>query len=108
MRSTVVVALLLLSVSLLTGTRSEYLSIKQKFQSIENQKLKPGTRVALPSSELNAYVQAELPKVAPQGGIRNPSLDLQGNNVAIGRAIINFVKIQNAEGPPPNWMLKRL
>src|SRR3982751_5000743 len=106
MRSTVV-ALALLSVSLLTGARSEYLSIKQKFHSIQTEQLRPGTRIAMPSRELNAYVQTELPKVAPNG-IRNPSVDLQGDNVAIGKATVNFLHLQSAQGTPPNWVVKRL
>src|SRR5690242_4802883 len=99
------VAVLLLPVAFAVGTRSDYLSIRQKFQSIEKQRVAPGTRVALPSRELNAYVQTELPKVAPQG-IRNPTVELQANNVAIGRALINFVKFQNANGTPPNWIVR--
>jgi hypothetical protein len=101
------VALLAVPVVFAVGTRSDYLSIKQKFQSIEKQKLSAGTRVALPSRELNAYVQAELPKVAPEG-IRNPTVELQAGNVAIGRATINFVKLQNAHGAPPNWLVSKL
>lgn len=105
MRSLVVV--LLIVPLFAVGTRSDYLSIKQKFQSIEKQKLSPGTRIALPSRELNAYVQAELPRVAPDA-IRNPTVDLQAGNVAIGRATINFVKLQNAHGAPPSWLINKL
>ena len=106
MRS-IAVALVFIPVSLLIGARSEYLSIKHKFQSIQSEQLKPGTRIALPSRELNAYVQTELPKVAPTG-IRNPSVDLQANNIAVGRATINFLHLQNAQGTPPNWLMKKL
>ena len=51
----------------LLGARSEYLSVKQKFDAIEKRQIQPGSRVPIKANELNAYVQAELPKVAPPG-----------------------------------------
>jgi hypothetical protein len=110
MRLVVVSCLLLTSV--LTGvvalaSRTEYTSVKRKFTLIEKYQVKPGTRVPFPASELNAYVQAEIPKVAPQG-IRNPHLELPGGNVAVGTALINFVKVQNAQGNAPGWFARKL
>jgi hypothetical protein len=101
------VAILVIPALLAVGTKSDYLTIKSKFQSIEKRKLSPGTRVVLPARELNAYVQAELPKVAPSG-IRNPSVELQAGNVAVGRAMINFLKVRSANAAPPNWLMKKL
>ena len=95
-------------VSALTfAARTDYLNAKHKFELIEKQQIKPGARVPLSASELNAYVAAELPQVAP-AGIRNPSVELLGNNVASGRALINFLKIQNARGKPPTWIMRTL
>src|SRR3954453_6449778 len=79
------------------GSKSEYNSIKRKFDQIEKQQLKPGTRVPITSGELNAYVQTELPKVAPEG-IRQPVVELNGGNVATGRAMIDFVRLRSAQG----------
>ena len=53
-------------------SQTDYLSAKRKFQTIDKQPPKPGTRVTLTSAEINAYVQTELPKVAP-AGIREPA-----------------------------------
>lgn len=97
----------LLAACTLSGSRSEYLSIKQKFQAIQTGRTGRGSRISLPSSELNAYVQTELPKVAPQG-IRKPTVELIGNNTARGRAFINFLKVQNARGQAPGWMMRNL
>src|SRR4051794_9397220 len=80
-------ACVLLAAFTAVGAPSDYNSIKKKFDQIEKQQLKPGARVAISDRELNAYVQTELPKVAPDG-IRNPVVVLDGNNVATGRALI--------------------
>ncbi|HUS08639.1 MAG TPA: hypothetical protein VMZ52_20200 [Bryobacteraceae bacterium] len=102
-----VAALALLPATLLVATRSDYLSIKQKFNTIEQEKAKPGSRVPISAQELNAYVQKELPEVAPEG-IRNPSVQLDGNNAATGRALIDFLKLRSARGKNSNWLMRKL
>src|SRR4051812_41225052 len=89
------------------ASKSEYNSIKRKFDQIEKQQLRPGTRVAISSGELNSYVETELPKVAPQG-IRRPVIELKGDNTATGRALINFVQLRSAQGKPPGFILRTL
>jgi hypothetical protein len=69
--------------------------------------VRPGSRIAISSQELNAYVAAELPKVAPPG-VRRPQVFLHGNNVATGKAMIDFVKLRSAQGKPPGWLLRKL
>jgi hypothetical protein len=91
----------------LFATHTDYLSAKQKFQSIEKHKVASGARVPITSEELNSYVRAELPKVAPEG-IRQPVVELPGNNRATGRAMIDFVKLRSAQGKPPGWLLRNL
>lgn len=88
-------------------SRTEYLSAKKKFQAIDKQAVKPGSRVTITSSELNAYVQAELPLVAPKG-IRSPQVELEGDNTATGRAMIDFVKLRSAGGKSPGWLFRKL
>jgi hypothetical protein len=101
-------ALAILGCSALVASRTDYLNAKRKFESIERFQTKPGSRVPLPSSELNAYVQVEIQTVAPQG-VRDPKLELRGNNVAVGRAFINFLKLQKARGgAAPNWLMKKM
>lgn len=91
----------------LTASRSDYLSIRQKFEAIENSRVKPGSRVSIGVRELNAYVAAELPAVAPSG-VRAPKVELHGNNTATGRAMIDFVKLRAAGGKSTSWLLRKL
>ena len=88
-------------------SRTDYLSAKKKFQAIDKQAMKPGSRVAITGTELNAYVQAELPTVAPKG-IRSPRVELEGDNTATGRALIDFVKLRSAGGKSPGWLFRKL
>ena len=102
------VILALLSLAGFVGvSRKDYASAKRKFQSLDKQSMSPGTRVAITATELNAYVQSELPSVAPPG-VRSPSVELHGNNVATGRAIIDFVKLRSARGKSTSWMMRKL
>lgn len=88
------------------GARSDYLSVKQKFAAIEKRSAKPGARIAFTTAELNEYVRTELPAVAPQG-VRAPSVELIGNNVATGRAKINFLRLKYGD-ERPNFLLRKL
>lgn len=88
-------------------SRTDYLSAKKKFQAIDKETMKPGSRVAITSNELNAYVQTELPTVAPRG-IRDPKVELLGDNTATGRAKIDFVKLRSAGGKSPGWLFRKL
>lgn len=101
------VAVVLLVAMSAGASRSDYLSAKKKFQAIDKQMVKPGTRVPLTSSELNAYVETELPAVAP-AGVRDPQVELLGDNAATGRAKIDFVKLRSAQGKPTNWFLRKI
>ena len=98
----------LLSIAGFAGvSRTDYLNAKRKFQTIDTKPPKPGSRIAITSTELNAYVQTELPAIAPSG-IRNPEVELQGDNIATGRALIDFVKIRSAQGKNTSWMMRKL
>ncbi|HYP09148.1 MAG TPA: hypothetical protein VER03_23175 [Bryobacteraceae bacterium] len=88
-------------------SRTDYLNAKKKFQAIDKHAVKPGSRVAITASELNAYVQAELPTVAPKG-VRSPQVELEGDNTATGRAMIDFVKLRSAGGKQPGWLFRKL
>jgi hypothetical protein len=100
-------ALAVLACAVSLASRTDYLNAKRKFEAIEKYQTKPGARIPLPSSELNAYAQEEIREVAPQG-VRDPKIELHGNNVVTGRALINFLKVQNARGAAPNWLMKKL
>ncbi len=86
---------------------TDYLSAKKKFQAIDKQTVKPGSKMAVTSSELNAYVQTELPKVAPEG-IRDPNVELIGNNTASGKVMVDFLKLRSARGKSTSWIMRKL
>ncbi len=60
----------------------------------------------LTSRELNAYVATEVAQYAPQG-VRNPHLEL-GDGSATGTALIDFLKLRQAEGKSPGWVMSKL
>ncbi len=90
----------------LFGASPDYFSVKRKFDLIESEKLRPGSRVILTSRELNAYVATEVTQYAPQG-VRNPQLQL-GDGSATGTALIDFLKLRQAEGKSPGWLMSKL
>jgi len=99
-------ALIAFFLPLFGAPSADYLSIKRKFDLIESEKLRPGSRVMLTSRELNAYVATEVTQFAPQG-VRDPQLQL-GDGSAIGSALIDFLKTRQAGGQQPGWMMQKL
>jgi hypothetical protein len=100
-------AIALIAAGASLASRTDYLNVQKKFQQIDKRQVKPGTKVSISAQELNAYVQAELPKVAPPG-IRRPAVRLNGNDTATGTALIDFVKLRSAQGKPPSWLMRQL
>jgi hypothetical protein len=91
--------------SLVFGFSGAYVSVTRKFQSIENERLRPGSRVTLTAEELNAYVRQEIAENFP-GGVREAQLTLAGGR-ATGTALIDFGKVRRAQGKPPGWLMSR-
>lgn len=102
----ILLVLPLLFLPLLYSSYSDYVSAKRKFSLIEAEKVRPGSKVSLSPRELNAYVEEEVKKVAPEG-IRNPKVEL-GTGSASGTALIDFVKVRRAQGKSPGWLMSRL
>jgi len=98
--------LLAILIPLLGAPPSDYSSAKRKLDLIESEQLRPGSRVVLSSGELNAWVAGEAAEFSAQG-FRDPKLEL-GDNSATGTALIDFVKMQQAAGKPPGWMMSKL
>jgi|SRR5579863_1372019 len=91
---------------LLYSARTDYALVQRKFDLIEQDRLKPGSRVTFTPRELNAYAAAEIPKVVPEG-VREPRLEL-GSGSATGSALVDFVKLRSAQGSPPGWLMRQL
>jgi hypothetical protein len=91
---------------LLYSSRADYSSVQKKFDLIEHDRLKPGSRVTLSQRELNAYVEQQVPQIAPQG-VRDPRIEL-GAGMATGSAVVDFVRLRGAQGKPPGWLMRQL
>jgi hypothetical protein len=99
-------ASLVLAATLLLGASPEYESVVHKFSLIEQDSLKPGSRVSLTARELSAYAQQEIAEVAP-GAVRNARLEL-GSGTATATALIDFGKLRRSEGKSPGWIMSAL
>jgi hypothetical protein len=80
----------------------DYSSVKRKFNDIEGERLRPGTRVVMTPRELDAYAAQEAP-----AGVRNPRVELLAG-VAKGAALIDFGKLRRAQGYRPGWLMSKL
>lgn len=80
----------------------DYLSAKQKFNQIDSDRLRPGSRVTLTPRELDAWAAHEAP-----AGVRNPRLELQAG-VAKGAALVDFGKVRRSQGYRPGWLMSKL
>ncbi len=87
----------------LGAVSSDYQAAKRKFDQIESDRLRPGTRVELTARELNAYVQQEAPE-----GVRATRLQIVSPGVATGSALVDFGKLRRAQGHEPGWFMSKL
>lgn len=85
------------------ATTAEYDSAKRKFDLIDSDRARPGTRVVLTSRELNAYIAHEVP-----AGVRNPKVEVVSPGVTNGTALIDFGQVRRAQGHPPGWLMSKL
>jgi hypothetical protein len=76
---------------------------RQKLDSIDSDRLRPGTRITLTPPELNAYIAHEAPE-----GVRNPRLELPEPGLAKGSALVDFGRVRRSQGRPPGWILSKL
>jgi hypothetical protein len=74
--------------------------------SIENETAAPGSYVTFTEREIEAWARVEVPKEVPKG-FRKPDAEL-GNNVATGRALIDFAQLRRARGAKSNWLIDKL
>lgn len=100
------VLILLAAAAIASPQGSDLASCLRKFDRIRQGRAPAGSRVVISSSELNAYVRAAVPRVAPQG-VRNPVIRL-GPGRAVGRAYVDFAKVRRSQGQPMGWMLEKL
>lgn len=66
-----------------------------------------GSRVPITTSEFNAYLRAETPiLIGP--GVRNARIETDNGSIARGYVDIDFLKVRQAHGEQPNWLMSQL
>ena len=86
--------------------QSDYLSAKHKLASIQQRRLLPGSSVNFTAREIDAWASVEIPKEIPHG-FREPHVQL-GESAATGTAMVNFLKMRQANGQTTNWFMSKL
>jgi hypothetical protein len=92
----------LLSAALLLAADG-YESAKRKFDTIENDRLPAGTRLEFSERELTAFAEKEAP-----AGVRNPQLHFGTPEIVTGTAVIDFEKVEQAQGKRPGWLMAKI
>jgi hypothetical protein len=83
-----------------------YDSARKKLDLIEAGKAPRGSVVNFPVAEINAWARVRVPEIIPEG-IHDIHLEL-GMNTATGTAIVNFLKMRQAQGLTTGWFLTKL
>ena len=76
-----------------------------KLDAIESGRARPGSVIVFTPAELNAWAQARVPQMVD--GIRNPRIE-PGTNTATGSALVDLLKMRQAEGVATNPLLATL
>lgn len=100
--------LLLLLVFPLQPATSRYdrLPPQKKIDLIEQGKIPPGTQVVFGEKELNSFLATKAREVVPEG-LRDTRLEI-GDGKATGYAMVDFVKMRQAQGQDLNWLMSKL
>ena len=99
-------ALSLIFVPLLARGETDAAAAQRKMDQIQSDRLPAGTRVSLTARELNAWVREQVRRSYPQA-VRQAEITL-GSDVASGSALVDFAKLQRAQGEPPGWLASQL
>jgi hypothetical protein len=90
----------------LVAGADDYSAAQRKMDLIEQDRARPGSRVAFTKDELNAWVRQAVTRVAPEG-VRESRLEL-GNGAATGFAYVDFPRLRRAQGEPMGWLMEKL
>ena len=80
---------------------------ESKFHGISIGAYPPGSRVPITIPEFNAYLRTEIP-LAIGEGVRNARVETSTGNIVRGFADIDFLKVRQAEGEKPGWLMSQL
>ncbi len=82
-------------------------TIQDRFHKIEIGAYPPGSRVPISIRDLNPYLNFVVHFSVPSG-LRNIHIETGSNNIIRGTADIDFLKIRQAQGEKPGWLLSQL
>lgn len=98
----------LLVLGILPGAvSSDYLTARDKIKKLERSAFPRGARVSFTSQELNAYLRREMPRLVGPG-TRNSRIEIDRDNIARGFVDVDFLKLRQAHGEAPGWLLSKL
>jgi hypothetical protein len=83
-----------------------YDSARRKLDMIKEGRARRGAIVTFPVAEVNAWARVEVPEIVPEG-IRNMRVEL-GAGTATGYAIVDFLKMRQAQGAATGWFVSKL
>jgi hypothetical protein len=88
------------------GVDPLYESAQHKLDAIEKRQAKPGSIVSFTPAEINAWARVTIPSIVPEG-IRDEKVELF-SGTATGYALVDFLKMRQANGDATNWLMTRL
>jgi hypothetical protein len=96
-------AVWILAAGALAAATSDAVSARRKFELLQSERLKPGSRVELTPAELSAYAAEQLP-----AGVRNARVLVPSTGVATGTALVDFGKLRRSLGYETGWLMSKL
>ena len=81
-------------------------TVSKKLDLIQSGRARRGTVFHFSAADLNAWVRMKAPMIVPDG-FREPRLIL-GNGEASATALIDFLKVRDAQGLATNWLVAKL
>jgi len=81
--------------------------VQNRFHKLEVGAYPPGSRVPIYLRDLNPYLNSVVQLSVPSG-LRNIHLETGIDNIIRGTADIDFVKIRQARGEKPGWLMSEL
>jgi hypothetical protein len=87
----------------LLAAEADYQSAQAKLDSVGDAQLKPGAVVVFTPREIDSWIRKVVPEYVPEG-IRDEHIEL-GNGTATASAIVDFLRMRQAQGKPTNPLL---
>ena len=95
-----------MSAAILPAADSLFDNARQKLDLIEDGRAPRGSTVSFSTAEVNAWARLKVPQILPEG-IRDMRVEL-GAGAATGYAIVDFLKMRQAQGATTGWFVSKL